>query len=54
MAEYKVFVGGLSWNTDDDTLYKAFEPHGTIPFSRVCTDRETGACESSIGLVQLN
>ena len=40
--EHKVFVGGLSWNTDDDSLYKAFEPHGTIPFSRVCTDRETG------------
>jgi hypothetical protein len=24
MAEHKLFVGGLSWNTDDDGLWNAF------------------------------
>ena len=40
--EFKLFVGGLSWGTDDDALWKAFEVHGEIAFGRVMTDRETG------------
>jgi len=42
MAEHKLFVGGLSWNTDDDGLWNAFSKFGNITFQRVCTDRESG------------
>ena len=38
----KLFVGGLSWNTTDDTLRQAFERFGEISDARVITDRETG------------
>ena len=38
----KLFVGGLSWNTDDETLRAAFEPFGEVIEAKVITDRETG------------
>jgi RNA recognition motif-containing protein len=38
----KVFVGGLSWNTNDDGLRNAFEKYGSVSEARVITDRETG------------
>ena len=38
----KVFVGGLSWNTDDHGLRMAFEQHGEISEAKVITDRDTG------------
>jgi cold-inducible RNA-binding protein len=38
----KVFVGGLSWNTNDDGLRNAFEKFGDVSEVRVITDRETG------------
>lgn len=38
----KVFVGGLSWNTDDTGLRSAFEKFGDVSDVRVITDRETG------------
>jgi RNA recognition motif-containing protein len=38
----KLFVGGLSWNTNDDTLRRAFEGHGVVTEAKVITDRETG------------
>ena len=38
----KLFVGGLSWNTDDDGLRQAFEAHGSVQEAKVITDRETG------------
>lgn len=38
----KLFVGGLSWDTDDNSLRSAFEPHGEIQEAKVITDRETG------------
>ncbi|MBQ49193.1 MAG: RNA-binding protein [Zetaproteobacteria bacterium] len=38
----KVFVGGLSWNTDNDGLRAAFETFGDVSDARVITDRETG------------
>merc|ERR1711966_318845 len=37
-----VFVGNLSWNVDNDMLWKHFEECGTIESARVATDRETG------------
>jgi len=38
----KVFVGGLSWNTSDDTLRQAFERFGQVDEAKVIQDRDTG------------
>jgi len=38
----KLYVGSLSWNTDEDGLSEAFERFGEIEFVRLITDRETG------------
>lgn len=38
----RVFVGGLSWNTDDHGLREAFERFGAVDDAKVITDRETG------------
>jgi cold-inducible RNA-binding protein len=38
----KLFVGSLSWNTDDRGLREAFAPHGEITEATVITDRDTG------------
>jgi RNA recognition motif-containing protein len=38
----KLFVGGLSWDTDDASLREAFEAAGTVVEAKVITDRDTG------------
>ena len=38
----KLFVGGLSWNTTDETLRVAFEAFGGVREARVILDRDTG------------
>ncbi len=38
----KLFVGGLSWETTDSDLKKAFAPFGEITEAKVITDRGTG------------
>ena len=38
----KVFVGGMSWNTDSEGLRQAFERFGEVVDARVITDRDTG------------
>jgi RNA recognition motif-containing protein len=38
----KLFVGGLSWGTDDRALRAAFEQFGDVLEASVITDRETG------------
>mmetsp|Transcript_12392 Transcript_12392/g.15553 ORF Transcript_12392/g.15553 Transcript_12392/m.15553 type:complete len:88 (-) Transcript_12392:25-288(-) len=38
----KLFVGGLSWNTDDTLLRQSFERFGSVNEARVILDRETG------------
>ena len=38
----KVFVGGLSWGTDDNALHEHFSQCGEVVEARVITDRETG------------
>lgn len=37
-----LFVGSLSWNVDEDWLYREFEKFGTITGCRVISDRESG------------
>ena len=38
----KLFVGGLSWDTDDAGLLAAFEGFGTVTEAKVITDRDSG------------
>lgn len=38
----KLFVGGLSWNTDDAMLRSEFQRFGEIEEAVVISDRETG------------
>ena len=42
MSNNKLFVGGLSWGTDDHGLRQAFEEHGEVVDAKVITDRDTG------------
>lgn len=41
-VEYRCFVGGLAWATDDRSLQDAFSPYGEILESKIISDRETG------------
>jgi len=38
----KLFVGGLSWDTSDQSLAEAFQPFGAVTEAKVITDRDTG------------
>ncbi len=38
----KLYVGGLSWNTDNAGLENAFSSFGEIEEAKVITDRDTG------------
>lgn len=38
----KLFAGGLSWSTDDDSLRRAFETFGKVIEAKVILDRESG------------
>lgn len=38
----KIFLGGLSWNTTDDSLREVVERFGSVDDVRIITDRETG------------
>jgi len=41
-VEYRCFVGGLAWATDDRSLEQAFSQYGEIIDSKIINDRETG------------
>jgi RNA recognition motif-containing protein len=49
----KLFVGGLSWNTNDDSLRQAFDRFGEVHEARVITDRDTGRSRG-FGFVTFN
>lgn len=38
----KLFIGGLSWNTTDESLRDAFSRFGEVLEAKVVSDRETG------------
>ena len=38
----KLFVGSLSWDTNDDGLNEAFSQFGEITEAKVITDRDSG------------
>ncbi|KAL7236815.1 hypothetical protein ACSBR1_020000 [Camellia fascicularis] len=41
-VEYRCFVGGLAWTTDDQSLERAFSQFGEVIESKIINDRETG------------
>ncbi|KAH0466822.1 hypothetical protein IEQ34_004060 [Dendrobium chrysotoxum] len=41
-VEFRLFIGGLSWSTDDKSLQRAFSTFGDVLESKVINDRETG------------
>ncbi|KAE8667409.1 Glycine-rich RNA-binding protein 2 [Hibiscus syriacus] len=41
-VEFRCFVGGLAWATDDRALEEAFSTFGEIVDSKIVNDRETG------------
>ncbi|MCD7460196.1 hypothetical protein HAX54_043054 [Datura stramonium] len=42
MSSSKLFVGGLSYGTDETSLREAFSQHGQVIEARVILDRDTG------------
>ena len=38
----KLFVGGLSWDTEEQSLREAFAKFGDVTEAKIITDRETG------------
>jgi RNA recognition motif-containing protein len=39
---YKLFIGSLSWNTDDAALEAAFAEYGKVASATVVKDRDSG------------
>lgn len=42
MSSNKLFVGGLSWDTDNHGLRDAFDEYGNVIDAKVITERDTG------------
>lgn len=38
----RLYVGNLSWNSDEDSLMRAFSPYGNVQEATIITDRDTG------------
>ena len=38
----KIYVGNLSWNTENEGLESLFSQYGNVVSAKVITDRETG------------
>ena len=38
----RIYVGNLSWQTDENELRCVFEPHGEVASAQIITDRESG------------
>lgn len=38
----KLFIGGLSWDTDEHGLRSCFEKYGDLDEVKIITDRDTG------------
>jgi len=42
MSGSKLFIGGLAWGTDEETLKDAFGSFGTVTEVKIILDRDTG------------
>jgi RNA recognition motif-containing protein len=48
-----IYVGNLSFNSDDDGLYKVFAEFGSVGSTKVIMDRETGRSRG-FGFVEMD
>ena len=48
-----IYVGNLSWNTNDSQLNELFSQHGSVDSARVLSDRETGRSRG-FGFVEMS
>ena len=49
----KLYVGNLSWATDEDTLRDEFAKHGSVDSVNIIKDRETGRAKG-FGFVEMS
>lgn len=49
----KLFVGGLSWSTTEDSLRSFFAQHGTVVSATVITDKYSGKSKG-FGFVEMS
>jgi len=49
----KIYVGNLSYNTNDSTLQDAFSAFGTVESAKVITDRDSGRSKG-FGFVEMS
>ncbi len=49
----KLFIGGLSWDTTDDSLVRSFSRFGEVKEATVVVDRDTGRSRG-FGFVSFN
>ena len=49
----KIYVGNMSYDTDESDLRKAFEEHGSVDSVNIITDRDTGR-PKGFGFVEMS
>ena len=49
----KLYVGNLSYDTNDSSLEQMFSPHGTVESAKVINDRTTGQSKG-FGFVEMS
>lgn len=49
----KIYVGNMSFDTQESDLRKAFEEHGTLDSVAIITDRDTGRAKG-FGFVEMS
>jgi len=42
MGDNRLFIGNLSWDTNDESLREAFSQHGVVTDAKVIMDRYNG------------
>ena len=52
-ADMKLYVGNMSFDTEESDLRKAFEEHGTVDSVAIITDRDTGRSKG-FGFVEMS
>ncbi len=49
----KIYVGNLSYNTNEDSLRNLFQSYGTVVSAKIISDRDSGMSKG-FGFVEMN
>jgi len=49
----KIYVGNLSYNTNEDSLRNLFQAYGTVVSAKIISDRDSGMSKG-FGFVEMN